>query len=375
MKNTKFFYLQLLTAIFILTSSSLLTLNAQNGGEPVDSSFWYRITNVWKGDGLALDVVEDNGCNCMLHLSAPEKVQGQYWRFKQVKNGWYRVFTKLQKNTKCLDIVNDGENKRPQLVQRGKIKSQLWRIVPQKDGSFQLYTMTEGADKVLDVMNDEKNTILLGNNKGYSGQFWKLTKIKQRAASQNATTRGRGRNVGKTNNNGRAVNRSTRNRGDIRASRPAPTPTKTQEKEIKEAEHQPNFLKAETLRIETPVNEAVSKTLVRKGTQLSLTKSSNDWVEMGKPTTMQLQGDLIENGQLLVPAKSNVQVMIEENGGRFLQILAVEVNGVYRPIKTNKVQITNDGDLFSPYLGSDGNFEVPIETSIPIVLEESVDLK
>lgn len=377
MKSKKFFCLQLLTAILLLTSSSLVTLNAQNGDEPVDSSFWYRITNMWKGDGLALDVVEDGRCNCMLHLAAPEKVQGQYWRFKHVREGWYRVFTKLQKNTKCLDIVNDGNNKRPQLVERGKIKSQLWRIVPQKDGSFQLYTMTEGSEKVLDVMNDGKNTILLGDNKGYSGQFWRLTKIKQRA-SQNtnttttvATPQNRGRGVGRSS----TVNRSTRSRGRGRASNPTPVPTpvETEEDEIKET--QPNFLKAESLRVEKVETELVSKTMAMKGTQLSLTKSSNDWIEMGKPIVMQLANDLIENGQILAPAKSNVKVMVEENGGRFLQVLAIEVGGIYHPLKTNKVQIVNEGDLFSPYLGSDGYFEVPIETSIPIVLEENVDLK
>ncbi len=326
MKFSNSIFVKVCTLAILLSFSSLLM--AQEKSEPIDSSFWYRITNMWKGDNLALDIVDDGQCNCKLKLATPGKIQGQYWRFKHVREGWYRVFTRFQKSTKCLDIVNDS----PQLGERGKRKSQLWRLVPDGSGYYQLYAKSEGEKKVLDVKNDGRNTVFMGNSQGVSGQFWKLTKIKQRG--------------GKNAKN------------------------QTQANDV-------SVLKVETRKVEQPAVEIVPKNRLTKGTQLFPRTLPSNWWAMKNPLTLQTLYAVVIDGKTLVPANSNMHANISKNNRDeyFLELIAVEVGGTYLPIKTNKVKINNTDDLFSPYLGSEANFEVPVETSIPIVLEENVDLE
>ena len=342
MNNGNSIFVKMLSLTLFLSFNSFLA--AQNGEEPVDTSYWYQITNMWKGEGLVLEVAEDGKCNCQLQLATTEKkAKGQFWRFKHVREGWYRIINRLGTNKKCLDAI-DGS---VQLNDRGKFKSQLWRVVSNGNGFVQLHTKTGGENIVLDVKNDGNSTVFMGNNQGFSGQFWKLNEFRPRQTA-------------KTTNS-----RRTRGRG-----RSGATYTRRTE-EVK-----PHSLKTESRSLQ-PETRVVSQMMLAKGTQLRPRTLPLNWWSMNNPVILQSKEAVLLNGKTLIPADSNMKANISKNKQEeyFLELTAIEVGGKYHTIKTNKVKITNTGDLFSPYLGSDANFEVPIETSIPIVLEENVDLQ
>lgn len=349
MKFSNSIFVKVLSLALFLSFSSLLT--AQNDGEAIDTSYWYQITNMWKGDGLVLEVVEDGNCNCQLQLAAPnDKAKGQYWRFKQVKEGWYRIINRLGTGKKCLDVASGSI----QLGDKGKFKSQLWRANFNGNGFAQLHNMSESEGLVLDVKNDGKNTVFMGENQGFSGQFWKLNKVRQLQSANTA-------NNAQVNSN----TRGSRGRGRSNAS----TTRRTQAVES-------NSLKIET-QVLQPETVVVSEKVLVKGTELKPRTLPSDWWTMDNPLILQSKDAVLLNGKTMIPANSNMKATISKNKQEeyYLELTAIEVGGKYHSIKTNKVKINNTGDLLSPYLGSEANFEVPIETSIPIVLEENLDLQ
>ena len=383
MKCTDSLSLQLLILCFALSSSSLV---AQNSNEPIDPNYWYLITNMWKGEGLALSVVTDNQCNCQLQLVQPQKKAfGQYWRFTPVKDGWYRVSTKMYKKVRSLDILNDGKNNRPQLADRGKITGQLWRIVPAPDGSFQLYSMWQKENKVLDVMNDGKNTVLLGDKKGYSGQFWKFTPIRPIQSKQQQANGNIAPNKAKSNPSKKAnnswVNQSGRGRSRTGPNKSART-NEQDPKRVKE-EAQINFLQAEEtqqFKTEEVARVANPENTLRKGTQLVVSNPPANWEQLSQPIELKVVKAVVVNGNILLRAGQIVHAEVTNSEThRFgannidIQLVGIKMDSKIVPIRTGKVTTigTEPTDDFN-YISGDVNFEVPIETGISIDLQEDV---
>ncbi|MFK7905674.1 MAG: RICIN domain-containing protein [Chitinophagales bacterium] len=365
--------------LILLTFFCTITSMAQNGQEPINPDYWYRISSLDQGDAASLTAL-NNGNDLQLKktMDAPE----QYWKLNPIKDGWYRLISKpFRKDKKCLGVVNDGvNNNRPHLVLREKNKGQLWKIRPAKDGSIQLSTMAMGDDQVLELSADGQYTALLGAQKGQKGQFWKLTKIKMIASAKKnvdvantppqktAATRGRGRGTSR----GSAVRR-------------AQTPVVEQGEEIvKEPQAEPNFLEAEkATRFKAPeiIEAATPKNAVLKGTQLKVSAPPSDWYEYPNPISLTLLQTVIVNGKSVMPEGSTVLANVHHSGERNylakdvqLELLSIETEAKLVPLVTNKVKVTEFTDAFHGYVGSDANFEIPIETGILLELQQNADL-
>jgi Ricin-type beta-trefoil lectin domain len=86
-----------------------------------------------------------------------------------------RLKTQFTGDNKCLDIINDGTNNRPDMADCGNFSGQLWNVKPTKEqGFYRLKTLFTGRNKCLDVINDGTNNRLTMATCGdFSGQFWK----------------------------------------------------------------------------------------------------------------------------------------------------------------------------------------------------------
>ncbi|HEY6620669.1 MAG TPA: RICIN domain-containing protein [Steroidobacteraceae bacterium] len=91
--------------------------------------------------------------------------------------GYWRLRTAFTGNGKCLDIVNDGTNRRLNMATCGHYTGQQWIIEPiGTSGYWRLRTAFTGSNKCLDVVNDGKNDRLnMATCGNYTGQRWSLS--------------------------------------------------------------------------------------------------------------------------------------------------------------------------------------------------------
>ncbi|EDR13472.1 carbohydrate-binding module family 13 protein [Laccaria bicolor S238N-H82] len=138
---------------------------------------WYRLTNLYTGEALSLDVVNDNGPNSSgtLQMAATGNFSGQYWRFQPNPAGstsTYALFTQFLGEGKRLDVYGDDKTK-PHLAAAGNYSGQIWTVTPWGDGTYRLTNSYSGSDLHLDVYSDSKVPFLGDGN--HSGQHWRIT--------------------------------------------------------------------------------------------------------------------------------------------------------------------------------------------------------
>jgi Ricin-type beta-trefoil lectin domain len=87
-----------------------------------------------------------------------------------------RLKTQFTGDNKCLDIINDGANNRPNMANCGNFSGQIWNVEPtQEKGFYRLKTQFTGENKCLDVINDGSDRITMANCANFSGQIWSIT--------------------------------------------------------------------------------------------------------------------------------------------------------------------------------------------------------
>ncbi|MBC7909816.1 MAG: RICIN domain-containing protein [Pyrinomonadaceae bacterium] len=156
--------------------------NAPAGLSDFDSQTYYRLTTVWRGDGMSLDIVNDGQNNDQLQLSKTGKYTGQYWKITPAGNGYYRLSTEWRGEGMSLDVINDGQNNdRLILAVTTDASGQYWKITPAGKGAYRLTTSWQGEGKSLDIVNDGKNNnqLILAKTANVTGQHWKITAVKK----------------------------------------------------------------------------------------------------------------------------------------------------------------------------------------------------
>lgn len=143
----------------------------------LDTSYYYRLTTQWQGDGKSLDIINDQNKNTPT-LANSGNYSGQLWKLVPLGDGHYRLTTQWQGEGKSLDIVNDGKNNnRPILANSGNYSGQMWKISPASGGFYRLTTKWKGDCEALDIINDGRNnSLILAKGANVSGQAWKLTR-------------------------------------------------------------------------------------------------------------------------------------------------------------------------------------------------------
>ena len=92
---------------------------------------WYRLTNLYTGQVLSLDVVNDNGTHSsgILQMAATGNYYGEFWRFQHNPVGstsTYALYTQFLGEGKRLDVYDDDKTK-PHLADAGDYSGRFGR--------------------------------------------------------------------------------------------------------------------------------------------------------------------------------------------------------------------------------------------------------
>ena len=135
---------------------------------------WYRLTNLWTGEALSLDVVNDNGRNSSgtLQMAATGDSTSQQWRFQPNPAGsktTYALSTIFLGEGRRLDVYGNDKTT-PHLAHAGDYSGQIWTMTSWGDGTYMLTNEYSGSDLHLDVYRDTQRPFLGDGN--HIGQHW-----------------------------------------------------------------------------------------------------------------------------------------------------------------------------------------------------------
>jgi len=155
-----------------------------------DLNYYYRLSTMFRGGKINLDIYNGGEYNNMPHLTNEENYSGQYWSIEPSKDsGYYRLSTMFRGLEMCLDVYNGGKyNNMLHLVPKANYSGQFWKIEPSAQaGYFRLSTMFRGEKLNLDIYNggEYNNMPHLTNEGNFSGQYWFFEKTNQRIYSSN----------------------------------------------------------------------------------------------------------------------------------------------------------------------------------------------
>jgi hypothetical protein len=148
---------------------------------PVSSDFdarcYYRLTNLWQGEGMSLDILNDGKDNNVPILNRTGGYTGQMWKLTPEADGFYRLTTQWRGTS--LSLAYTAGN-RPLLVKSADVPEQRWKLTPEPNGIYRLTTQAQGDALSLDIVNDSRaNNIPILDTTGCndSGQLWKVTSV------------------------------------------------------------------------------------------------------------------------------------------------------------------------------------------------------
>ncbi|NPC70490.1 RICIN domain-containing protein, partial [Corallococcus exiguus] len=148
---------------------------------PVSAAFdarcYYRLTTLWQGEGMSLDILYDGKANNVPILARTGDYDGQLWKLTPEANGYYRLTTQWRGTS--LSLANASGN-RPLLVKSAAVPEQRWKLNPEPNGIYRLTTQAQGDALSLDIVNDSRANnvpILAKTGCNDSGQLWKVTPV------------------------------------------------------------------------------------------------------------------------------------------------------------------------------------------------------
>ncbi|CAF1185332.1 unnamed protein product [Adineta steineri] len=143
----------------------------------IDTDYYYRLTDSYSGEKLALDVIND-GQNYGLNMAPVADYTGQYWYFVHVRDNVYSLRTRFLGDAYSLDIINDGiNNNKPHMAKTGHHTGQYWHLTRLIDGTYNLSNEFTGLNMALDISRNSHIVHMSAKKTDYSGQQWQLTKI------------------------------------------------------------------------------------------------------------------------------------------------------------------------------------------------------
>ena len=95
-------------------------------------NLWYRLTTLFRGANVAMDVINDGTNNNRMHMVPAGPYTGQYWKFTPFPGypGRYRISCMWQGDNLPMDIINGGpDNNFPILAPIGPYSGQAWLLV------------------------------------------------------------------------------------------------------------------------------------------------------------------------------------------------------------------------------------------------------
>lgn len=135
----------------------------------VDTTQWYRIVNLALGKERSLDSGERD-----VVFGPTGSWSGQYWRFTDLGDGYYRLNNQFQGAARSLDMSADSDT--PFLGDSANFTGQQWSLHPADvPGYFEVKNRFIGSDYTLTA--DANGNIFMAIATNGAGQKWKLTPI------------------------------------------------------------------------------------------------------------------------------------------------------------------------------------------------------
>jgi hypothetical protein len=164
------------------TTSSATGPTAQPSSSPSPSpSFsantWYRLTNLFLGPTISLDVVNDNGTSSSgtLKMAATGDYTGQYWQIRLSSTGnTYSLCTRFLGPNRRLDVTSNNPTT-PYLAPTSGDAGEIWTISTWGDGTWVLTNQFTGSGLHLDTYSNT-DVPFMGNG-DHSGQHWNISEI------------------------------------------------------------------------------------------------------------------------------------------------------------------------------------------------------
>lgn len=143
-------------------------------------NLWYRLTTLFQGDNVAMDVIND-GNNNRMHMVPAGPYTGQYWRFSPFAGypGRYRISCMWQGENLPMDIINGGpDDNQVILAPLGPYSGQAWSMINAAPGHVYLRTEFRGPGFQLEGFGGTtQNRPRLDPAGPFTGQMWKLTPL------------------------------------------------------------------------------------------------------------------------------------------------------------------------------------------------------
>ncbi len=144
----------------------------------MDTSAVYKLTCQFRGNGFAIEAVNDENGNIKPMLREASSDPAQQWKFKfyNTDGGIYRLVNSAF-TERSLDIVNDGkQNANLTLAASGNYSGQYWRVIKNVDGSYWFISYWQRGNAI-DVVNaGNKDELIVAKSGRFTGQLWNLTK-------------------------------------------------------------------------------------------------------------------------------------------------------------------------------------------------------
>lgn len=168
-----------LFAFLFLLVFGFKTVQAQSAAPSIDTKATYVLTNMFLGEGVALDGVGANQRPAMKTANAASNLQK--WQFADLGNGYYRIF--------CVGVGTgaalEGGAKDQGALMNGVANQsgQMWRLADAGNGYVTLVNMFTEKDNYA-FEGGSLNGGALITVGGHSGQAWKLTKVQGKVADR-----------------------------------------------------------------------------------------------------------------------------------------------------------------------------------------------
>jgi hypothetical protein len=140
----------------------------------IPSGQWFQFSNMFLGEGRVLDTwggPPPNGA----FMNVP-CCSGSAWSIAPAGGTHYRLTNQFLGPERSLEVQPDGA--RLFMGNTSDASAQLWSIRSVGNGYFRITSKLLGPGRSLDTANDQKNDPHVPVTGNYSGQFWRITKIR-----------------------------------------------------------------------------------------------------------------------------------------------------------------------------------------------------
>ncbi len=162
--------------------------SSSNSGESLPDEFagWFRLKNVFRGDGECLEGNQINGTakGGSTFMDKCQNVSGQLWKLEPAGDGFYRLKNQFRGDGECLEgnKVNSTYKGGGAFMNNCSNEiGQLWKLEPDGNGNYRLKNKFRGDGECLEG-NQINGTAKAGSAfmdkcQNVTGQFWKIEKV------------------------------------------------------------------------------------------------------------------------------------------------------------------------------------------------------